>query len=57
MPWNNYKDVLVKDFYDNGECPNCYENILNDATEGDDCYLCGHVFTEEDGKDTPYTEN
>lgn len=37
----------VKDSYINGECPDCYENIPEEAENGDECYNCGHVFYEE----------
>jgi tetratricopeptide (TPR) repeat protein len=34
----------VKDFYSNGNCPDCGEPIPESATEGDDCSSCGTVF-------------
>jgi len=35
---------IVKDSYENGECPDCGEDIPNDVSNGDGCSNCGHVF-------------
>lgn len=34
----------VKDDYENGECPDCGTPIPDEATAGDECSNCGHVF-------------
>jgi hypothetical protein len=33
-----------KQVYENGECPDCGDNIDEDAVPGDPCFNCGHVF-------------
>ena len=38
---------MIKDDYDNGECPDCYEDIPDDMVEGGECENCGHVFYSE----------
>ena len=38
--------MSVCDDYENGECPDCGEPIPKDATSGDECVNCGHVFWE-----------
>jgi hypothetical protein len=35
---------MMRDAYDDGECPDCGEQIPSDAEEGSDCSNCGHVF-------------
>ena len=35
---------LIKDYYDDGVCPDCGEPIPDDAEDGSDCVNCGHVF-------------
>jgi hypothetical protein len=35
---------LIKDSYENGECPDCGEDIPNDVSNGDGCSNCSHVF-------------
>ncbi len=42
-----FKINKVKESYEDGICPDCSEDILNDVVEGDECSNCGHVFTEE----------
>jgi hypothetical protein len=34
----------IKQSYLDGECPDCGEPILDNATEGEGCLNCGHVF-------------
>lgn len=36
---------VIKDNYDNGECPDCGEEIPDDALSGEECSNCGHVWT------------
>lgn len=36
--------VKVKDAYEGGVCPDCGEPISENATPGDECLNCGHVF-------------
>ena len=36
----------VKQSYENGECPDCGEDIPDDIVNGDKCANCGHVFYE-----------
>jgi rubredoxin len=43
----------IKDAYEDGECPDCGQDIPNDVTDGDACSNCGHVFTEEKADDDP----
>ena len=41
----------VKSCYEDGVCPDCGEDIPDDAVEGQECENCGHVFcyeTEDD---------
>lgn len=38
--------ALLKDFYEDGLCPDCGEPIPDDAVEGEACHNCGHVFSE-----------
>jgi hypothetical protein len=33
--------------YEGGVCPDCQEEIPDDAVEGDECSNCGHVFCQE----------
>ncbi len=35
---------LIKGHYPDGECPDCGEDIPDNATEGEECGNCGHVF-------------
>ena len=35
---------IIKDSYENGECPDCGEDIPNDVSNGDGCSNCSHVF-------------
>ena len=34
----------LKDLYQDGECPDCGEEIPDDAEPGCECKNCGHVF-------------
>jgi rRNA maturation endonuclease Nob1 len=34
----------VKDAYENGQCPDCQEDIPLSTVEGDECENCGHIF-------------
>ena len=34
----------IKDGYPDGVCPDCGEEIPDDAMEGEECCNCGHVF-------------
>jgi hypothetical protein len=34
----------VKDFYPDCLCPDCQDDIPDDAVEGEECLNCGHVF-------------
>ena len=47
MSWKE-EPKKVKDSYDDGLCPDCEEEISNNAIEGDECGNCGHVFWVED---------
>jgi len=40
---------MVKDNYEDGICPDCAEPIPDDATGGESCVNCGHVFYENQG--------
>lgn len=46
MDSDGFFDVLIKDEYPDGDCPDCGEPIPEFATEGDDCENCEHVFAE-----------
>jgi len=35
---------IIKDSYENGECPDCGEDIPDDVSNGDGCSNCSHVF-------------
>jgi hypothetical protein len=35
---------IIKDSYENGECPDCGKDIPDDVSGGDGCSNCGHVF-------------
>lgn len=35
---------IIKELYENGKCPDCYLKIPENATEGDGCENCEHVF-------------
>ena len=35
---------IIKDSYENGECPDCGKDIPSDVSNGDGCSNCGHVF-------------
>ena len=35
---------IIKDSYENGECPDCGKDIPDDVSGGDECSNCGHVF-------------
>lgn len=39
-----FDEDRVKDEYPDGVCPDCGENIPDDAQEGEQCGNCGHVF-------------
>lgn len=43
-------DAMVKDLYDNGECPDCQETIPDDAELGQNCVNCEHVWTWDVGE-------
>jgi len=34
----------VRDEYEDGNCPDCEKPIPDDAVEGSECEICGHVF-------------
>lgn len=36
----------VKSEYEGGECPDCQEEIPNDARHGEECMNCGHIWNE-----------
>lgn len=36
----------LKNAYEDGVCPDCQEDISDDAEEGSECGNCGHVFCE-----------
>lgn len=36
----------MKELYENGLCPDCQEEIPDDAQEGQECENCGHVFNK-----------
>ena len=40
------KQNLIKASYEDGECPDCGEQIPNDVKEGQECKNCDHVFTK-----------
>ena len=44
--------MTIKNNYPNGECPDCYENIPDNASHGDGCSNCGHVFYSSGSKFT-----
>ncbi len=46
MDADGFFDVLIKDEYPKGECPDCGEDIPEFATPGESCENCEHVFTE-----------
>jgi hypothetical protein len=35
---------LIRESYDDEECPDCGLTIPGDVTDGDECRCCGHVF-------------
>ena len=35
---------IIKDSYENGECPDCGKDIPDAVSGGDGCSNCGHVF-------------
>jgi len=41
----------LQESYENAECPDCGEAILDNYVEGDECPECGHVFTIETDED------
>ncbi|RJQ30336.1 hypothetical protein C4565_00700 [Candidatus Parcubacteria bacterium] len=45
---NGYRIVFngVKQYYENGVCPDCQESIPKYAVDGDSCRACGHAFFE-----------
>lgn len=46
MDSDGFFDVLIKDEYPKGECPDCGKPIPEFATPGESCENCEHVFTE-----------
>jgi hypothetical protein len=38
---------MIKDNYNNGECPDCNDPIPDDMVTGGECINCGHVFQDE----------
>jgi len=42
-----FEEIKVKDNYPNGLCPDCAEDIPDDADDGSKCDNCGHVFYSE----------
>ncbi len=48
----------VKDTYPDGECPDCGEEIPEEAVSGSECENCGHVFflDHEDDDSDPGNE-
>ena len=46
MDSDGFFDVLIKDEYPKGECPDCGKPIPEFATAGESCENCEHVFTE-----------
>jgi hypothetical protein len=39
---------MIKDSYENGECPDCGESIPAEMVSGGECANCGHVFHEHE---------
>jgi hypothetical protein len=39
------RKMKIKGLYENGECPDCGEAILDDVIDGSECKNCNHVFT------------
>ena len=37
----------IRDAYENGKCPDCQEEIPDDALDHSECKNCGHVFCKE----------
>jgi len=37
----------IKDSYENGECPDCGDDIPVEVMEGEECKNCGHAFFAE----------
>jgi hypothetical protein len=46
MDSDGFFNILVKDYYPDGQCPDCDEDIPQFATAGESCDNCGHVFNE-----------
>lgn len=44
----------VADDYENGICPDCGEDIPEDAVHGDSCVNCGHVFNPDEDVETAH---
>jgi DNA-directed RNA polymerase subunit RPC12/RpoP len=47
----------MRENYENGECPDCGEEIPDDMPEGGECANCGHVFhlpQEDDDCESDY---
>jgi len=40
-----FVEETVRSLYDDGECPDCGEDIPEHYTSGDSCVNCEHVFT------------
>ena len=38
------KKLLIRDCYEHGECPDCGAEIPEEAFDGSECDVCGHVF-------------
>lgn len=36
--------IKIKEFYEDGICPHCGEEIPDDMVEGGECSNCGYVF-------------
>lgn len=54
MNYDEDEPVLVRDYYEDGICPDCDNPITEEAVDGDECPNCGHCFVvDEDTK--PYT--
>lgn len=57
LQWKRETDMSMRDNYIDGTCPDCDMLIPEDAENGSECVVCGHVFWEYcpyDGIDENY---
>ena len=38
----------MPEYYENGLCPDCGDDIKEDTQSGEDCLNCGHVFYKDE---------